>query len=167
MRLLRWLALFLIALLAMVVVVIVAARSADGPLGLLAGGPLVTGELVSGESDWAFARDVPTIEFQLVEPPRSRTTWILEHDGKVYIPCGYMDSWLGRQWKRWPIEAERDGRAIIRIGGNRYERRLVRIKQGPVVAALTGELNRKYGVPVTPELVANDSLWLFELAPPR
>ena len=76
--------------------VFVAARFHDGPLGMIAGGPLVRGELVTGpEPDWSFVHDVPTVEFQLLSPARSRTTWILEVDGKVYIPCGYMTSAVG------------------------------------------------------------------------
>jgi hypothetical protein len=166
MRVLRWLGFLVLALVAVGGAIIVAARFSDGPMGLLAGGPLVAGELVSGaEPDWTFAKDIPTIEFQLLEPARSRTTWILEHEGRVYIPCGYMESTIGRLWKRWPIEAERDGRAIIRVDGKRYERQLVRIKGGPIVEALTAEINRKYRVPATAAIVAADSLWLFELKP--
>jgi hypothetical protein len=147
---------------------LVAARFADGPIAIIAGGPFRSGELVSGpEPDWAFARDVREVEFQLVDPPRSRTTWILEHEGKVYIPCGYMDTPWGRFWKQWPIEAERDGRAILRIGSALYERQLVRIADGPLLEPLLAELSRKYlgGSPVPSAAVTSGSLWLFELAP--
>ena len=151
-----------------VVVLLVAARFSDGPIAIIAGGPFRSGELVPGpEPDWAFAREVGEVEFQLVDPPRSRTTWILEHAGKVYIPCGYMNSGWGRVWKQWPIEAEKDGRAILRIGNDLYERQLVRITDGPVVEPLLTELSRKYlgGSPVPASAVTSGSLWLFELAP--
>jgi len=147
---------------------LVAARFNDGPIAIIAGGPIRSGELVSGpEPDWAFARDVREVEFQLVDPPRSRTTWILEHKGKVYIPCGYMDTSWGRFWKQWPIEAEKDGRAILRIGSALYERQLVRIEGGPLLVPLLAELSRKYlgGSPVPSAAVTSGSLWLFELAP--
>ena len=37
------------------------------------GGPLEADELVTGpEPDWTFAKDVPTMELQLVDPPQSR-----------------------------------------------------------------------------------------------
>jgi len=104
------------------------ARFADGPLGIVAGGPLTAGELVSGaEPDWSFVRGLPTIELQLQEPPRSRTTWVLLHEGRLFVPSGYMQSWWGQLWKQWPPEAERDGLAIVRIAGKRYARTLVRI----------------------------------------
>ena len=109
----------------------VSARFSDGPSVIFSGGPLVAGELVTGpEPDWSFVRDVRTFELQLLNPPRSRTLWIVEHEGKLYINSNYMGGLRERLWKRWPAQAERDGRAIMRIEGKRYERELVRIKTG-------------------------------------
>jgi len=159
-------------LLALVVLAIgglaVGARFADGPVAVFPGGPFTSGELVRGpEPDWSFVRDVREVEFQLLDPPRSRTTWLLEHEGRAYIPSGYMTSWWGRLWKQWPHEAERDGRILLRVGDEIYERRLVRIEEGPVAAALREELSRKYleGREVPPDAVTSGQLWLFELAP--
>lgn len=64
----------------------VAVRFSDGPFGIVAGGPLQRGELIHGEPDWVFAHDVPTIELQLLSPPRSRTVWMIEHEGKSTFP---------------------------------------------------------------------------------
>jgi len=149
---------------------LVGARFADGPIAIVAGGPFRSGELARGpEPDWSFVRDIREVEFQLLDPPRSRTTWIVEYAGRAYIPCGYMDSTLGRLWKRWPIEAERDGRAILRVGAALYERQLVRIQDGPLLTPLLAELSRKYldGRPLPDSAVTSGSLWLFELAPRR
>src|SRR5512145_3515976 len=123
----------------------VGARFADGPIAIIAGGPFTSGELVSGpEPDWSFVRDVREVEFQLLDPARSRTTWILHHEGKAYIPCGYMTTWWGKIWKRWPLEAEKDPRIVLRVGDRLFERRLVRIEGGPAVEPLLAELRRKY-----------------------
>jgi hypothetical protein len=169
MKVFLWAVLGLIgAVVLLIVVVLVGARFADGPLAIIAGGPFTSGELVSGpEPDWSFAHDIGEVEFQLVEPPRSRTTWILEHDGRIFIPSGYMTSWWGKIWKQWPLEAERDGRAILRIGDDLYERELVRIESGPEIAPLLAELSRKYtgGAGIPPEAVTSGYLWIFELAP--
>jgi hypothetical protein len=146
----------------------VAARLHDGPIAIFAGGPFTSGEPVTGpEPDWSFVRDVGEVEFQLHEPPRSRTTWILYHGGKAYIPCGYMTTWWGKLWKRWPLEVARDPRVVLRVDGKRYERRLVRIESGPEVAPLLAELSRKYagGREIPMEAVTSGYLWLFELAP--
>jgi hypothetical protein len=143
------------------------ARFADGPSAFFAGGPLVAGELMTGtEPDWTFARDVATIELQLLDPPRSRRIWIAEHEGKIYVVSGYMGSRIGRLWKHWPAQAERDGRAILRIGDKRYRRTLRRIRTGPMVAGVVAELTRKYGFGATPADIEAGTTWLFELAPP-
>jgi len=147
---------------------VVGARFADGPIAIIAGGAFTSGELVTGpEPDWSFVRDMREVEFQLLDPPRSRTTWILDHEGKAYIPSGYMTTWWGKIWKRWPIEAERDPRILLRIGDALYERRLVRIEEGPLLAPLLAELSRKYrgGGEIPLEAVTSGYLWLFELAP--
>ena len=143
-------------------------RFADGPNALVAGGPLVAGELVTEEPDWAFARDVMEIELQLMTPPRSRTVWVAEHEGALYVPCGYRDSWWGRLWKQWPLEAREDPRAVVRIEGKRYERTLVPVTLAdPEVEPVLAELGRKYGFPPPPpELVLpTEAMVLFRLAP--
>lgn len=166
MAVLRLLLLLIVLLVIAVGGWIVAARFSDGPLGPMAGGPFSSGSLHSGgEPDWRFVHDTEEVAFQLLEPPRSRTTWILEYQGRIFIPCGYMDSDWGRQWKQWPIEAEQDGRALLRIDGVLYPRTLVRIQEGPLVVPLVAELNRKYGVGATAAAVESGALWLFELAP--
>ena len=145
----------------------VSTRLSDGPSVIFAGGPLVAGEMVTGpEPDWSFVRSVRVFELQLLNPSRSRTLWIVEHEGKLYLNSNYMGGLRERLWKRWPAQAERDGRAIMRIEGKRYERTLVRIKTGPVVEGITAEFTRKYGVEMTPAEVEAEELWLFEMAPP-
>ena len=156
------------ALVLLIGAVAVGARFSDGPIAIMAGGPFSSGELVTGpEPDWSFAHDIQEVEFQLVDPPRSRTTWILEHEGRVYIPSGYMTTSWGKLWKQWPHEALKDGRMILRIGDKLYERQLVRIEESSQVAPLLAELSRKYmgGAELPSDAVTSGYLWLFELAP--
>jgi len=163
----------LVLVLLVAAVLVVGARFADGPVAIIAGGPFASGEIYQGpEPDWDFVRDRPTVEFQLLDPPRSRTSWIIEHDGRIFIPCGYMDTTWGRLWKQWPIEAEADGRALLRIDDTIYERQLVRIQNDPVIAPVVAKLGAKYMD--ASDMAAGDgvaavnsgSLWLFEMAPP-
>ncbi|MCY4660849.1 MAG: hypothetical protein OXF93_13700 [Acidobacteria bacterium] len=144
----------------------VASGSSDPPSAFFGGGPLADGELVTGpEPDWSFVGDVGVVDLQLVDPPRSRVVWIADHDGKLYVVSGYMGSFLGRLWKRWPVQAERDGRAVVRIEGKRYERTLVRIRSGAdVIEGVSAELGRKYGG-ADPGSIESGDMWLFELAP--
>ena len=163
MRVLKWMASVPIVLIAAVFGI---TRTADGPIGPLAGGPMKSGELYAGvEPDWSFVRDVREVELQSIDPARSRTTWILDVDGRAFIPCGYMDSTCGRLWKQWPIEAQRDGRAVLRVNGVRYERHMVRVRDPALLAAVVAELARKYVPGLTPAAIESDSLWIFELLP--
>ena len=89
---LMWLAGVVGFVVLLVVVLVFGARFGDGPIAIVPGGPLVSGELVtSGEPDWTFARDIMEMELQLVEPARSRTVWLQVHDKKLYLVSGYMN----------------------------------------------------------------------------
>lgn len=152
--------------------VFVAARLHDGPLGgalaIVAAGPFESGDLYTGpEPDWSFVRDYATVEFQLLEPPRSRTTWIMEHENRIFIVSGYMNTWYGKLWKHWPAEAEADGRIVLRVDGTRYERRMVRVMEGDFIRPVLDEISRKYlgGATVPMSEITSGNMWMFELAP--
>ena len=165
-KVLRWMGIAFAAVVLCIGLFLFGMRFADGPRGIVAGGPFTTGELVEGpEPDWGFIRDKMTVEFQLEEPARSRTTWIMEHEGKIYIVSGYMTTTWGKIWKKWPAEAEKDGRAILRVDGKLYERRLLRLTEGPAIEPIVKRLGEKYKVPVTLEAVQSGYLWVFEMAP--
>ena len=152
-------------------VFVFAARFGDGPTAILPGGPLEAGELYTGpEPDWTFARDLPEMEFQLVEPPESRTIWLQVVDGKLYAVSGYMNSTIGKLWKHWPMQAEKDPRAVIRIDGKRYERILVRLgPDHPALEGIASEVARKYAVPMSPKkasaAAASGDAWFYALEP--
>ena len=156
-------------LVAGIVVVVLAffvvTRFTDGPMGIVTGGAFSSGEVVSEEPDWRYVKDYDIVEFQLLDPARSRTTWIVEHDGRIFIPSGYMLSTVGKIWKQWPLQAEKDGRAILRVDAKLYPRQLVRIKDDPVLPAVLAELSRKYanGAQIPVSEVSRGSLWIFEL----
>jgi hypothetical protein len=140
-------------------VVFVHGRFSDGPVGFFSGGPLTSGEVVEAPiDDWSFARDVPTIEFQLVEPPRSRTVWIVAEDGVAYIPCGVPNF---RLWKQWPHEALADGRAVLRIDGKLYAVKLSKVDDEALAAKLLTLVGEKYSLPSSGG--GPDSVWFFRI----
>lgn len=175
------------ALLVMLVTtVLVAQRVSDGPMGPVAGGPLRSGELVSGPVDWSTVK-LGEVELQLVEPPRSRITGAFVYEGALYIPCDLGFMWrrvpdtrfrtiLGLIWsvKRWHEDAVRDGRVVLRTGGKRYEGQAVRVTDPELLANLRTQLEesgRKYfasqgmgglrsDVPADPE-----AIWFFRIDP--
>jgi len=141
-------------------------RLSDGSNFVFSGGPLVEGELYSGpEPDWSFVDDVPLIELQLINPPATRTIWTAENEGKLYVWSGYMGTTVGRMWKQWPLQAEADGRAIVRINGVRYERNLRRIQSGPDLEGIAAAITNKYPSQTTPASIESGSVWLFEAEP--
>lgn len=170
MKLIGRIVIILICLVAIPVTAVATAafkqRFADGPNRVFSGGPLEAGELYQGpEPDWSFVNPIPTIEMQLLDPATSRRIWTVEHNGRIYVWSGYMNSFVGRLWKSWPGQAERDGRAILRINGVRYERELRRIQSHPDLAGITSAITAKYPSGTTPATVESGAIWLFEAAP--
>jgi hypothetical protein len=138
------------------------ARVADGPVSILAGGPFTSGELVdAAPDDWSFATDVEEVELQLLEPARSRITWIVVHQGRPYIPCGFLNVPL---WKQWPHEAVKDGRALLRHDGKLYPLHADRVTDARLHAELGKLSAAKYGFGGggAPD---PDQVWFFRLSP--
>ena len=145
-----------------------AARRGDGPIAIVAGGPLTSGELLpSSGVDFSFVEDMETIEIQLLEPPRSRTTWVIFDEGFLYVPAGFMTLPV---WKQWPHEALRDGRAIVRIDGIRYPFLLERVKDRKTwqkigLSSATKYTPRETGSNPEPGPEKWNELWIFRLTP--
>ncbi len=142
MRVVKILAGLVIGLLLVVLAAAGLARFLDGPLGMLPGGALVSGERVEAPvADWSFAAEIETIEMQLVADDTSRTTWIVVHDGRAYIPCS-----LGfPPGKKWYRRADRDGDARVRIDGRLYPVRLSRVHDEKLASELKEAARAKYG----------------------
>ena len=142
-------------------------RNNDGPSIIFPGGELVSGDLYTGpEPDWSFTDQVSTVQLQLDDPLSSRLIWIEESGGKIYITSDYMGTALGRLWKHWAVQAvEGDGMAVVRIDGTRYERKLVRITEGPVLDGVVAKKRAKYRSDISRELIEAGHIWVFELAP--
>ncbi len=161
MRALRWIVSLCGIAVAALVLFATAVRFADGPVGAFPGGPLVDGAMVhTPVGDWDFAADVELVELQLMQPPRSRTTWILVEEGRAFIPCGVPNF---RLLKQWPHQALADGRALVRIEGRRFPVQLVRIGNPELERRLAERMGGKYPTSEGLEVV----VWFFELTPPE
>ena len=160
--LMRSLRVLLVAAVIVVAGVGMAARFMDGPLGLFPGGALRKGPLLREPvADWTFAKNVETAELQLVEPLRSRTVWLVVNEGALYIPCGFLN-W--RLWKQWPYEALEDGRAVLRLQGKRYEVQAQRVESADEYQTIMRLVARKYAQGRSME-ADNRSVWFFRLDP--
>lgn len=162
-KVLRWLGLALSGIVASLLLVSLVARLSDGPLGPFQGGPLVEGALVQDPvTDWSFVEAVGQVELQLLEPARSRITWVVVEQGRAFIPCGLPNF---RLLKQWPHQAMEDGRAVVRIEGRRYRVHLQRSDDAALNETLRGHLARKYEIDAA-DSDDPDAVWFFELAPP-
>jgi hypothetical protein len=157
---LRWGLRIVVGVLALVALVFFAARLHDGPLGPIPGGALASGpEVTEPVADWSFATDVGEIELQLASQGRSRTTWILVHEGQAYVPCS-LGFPPGKSWYRDALE---DGRAVLRIEGRRYPVTLTKVDDAAAEAmadTMRAEVTRKYGQAPPSEA----GVWFFRVA---
>jgi hypothetical protein len=161
-------------------------RFSDGPPGLgpLSGGPLRSGPLVTDASaEWPPPLESGrAIELQLVEPPTSRLTGALVHEGQLYVPCdlgflyrrspGAAFRFIGgliRAAKHWHEEAERDGRVVLRIAGKRYERKAVRVIDPELLATLRAIAEQRagkyFGGDLLPVAGDPEAIWFFRIDP--
>ncbi len=157
---LRVFAFVVLLAVAALVTVAVTARFRDGPFGPFPGGALKRGPLVRGEiPDTETVARVSEVELQLRHPGSSRLTWIVEHEGALYIPCGFIGVPL---FKRWPHQAMSDGRALLRVLGRRYDGELVRVTDEALYRATAAKVSEKYGVASRAD---PEALWMFRFDP--
>jgi hypothetical protein len=131
-------------LVALGVVVYFGARCGDGPLAMIPGGPLASGDWVEAPvDDWSFVRDVPEIEFQLEQDSISRTVWIFFADGRAFVPASLSFP----PGKDWYVRAQQDGRSVLRIDGRRYPVTLRRVDDAATKKAAIEAVVAKYAPP--------------------
>jgi hypothetical protein len=164
-RFLKWILTCIILLVMLVGALLFAARYSDGPLEIIAGGPFTSGELSPAPDDWSFLVDRDTIEFQTLNPARSRTVWLAVHDSRLFIVSGYMTTGYGAIWKQWPHYLLQDDRIILRIDGQLHEQRLQRITSGPDIEPVLSEFSRKYGdgLGLGATEVTEGHTWMYEV----
>ncbi len=148
----RFLGIAVLVLIAAVGAGFVALRFSDGPVGPLPGGALRAGPLVEDRViDWTQIIQgdrIQVVELQLVVPVTSRLAGVFVHAGELYVACdlgyigrrapGFVMGWIQftvLSLKHWHLDAERDGRVVLRIRGNRYERQAVRVTNPALLEA--------------------------------
>lgn len=155
MRVLRWIAYAIAALLISLAALIAVARGFDGPLGPIPGGPLRGAVAAEDPGDWSFAGDAPTLELEVAG--RSMTVWYVTQGGVLYIGAAEAAR------KRWPAEAAAEGRVRLRVGGRLYERQATRITEPALLGPVADVFRAKYDVDLGGEAAART--WLFRMDP--
>ena len=161
MKIIRLFVYLIVGLVVLIGATFVLARFADGPLTMIPGGPLASGELRATPTDWSFAADIEEIEFE--SAGRSRTVWIAVHEGQGYIPANSSFPPM----KSWHKKALTEPSAMVRIKGERYPINLERIDEGSTTfTSVAAVLVDKY--PAAAAMADNPSpgaIWLFALQP--
>lgn len=161
MKIVKWIAITVASLAALAAVlvggILIYAPLHDGPIAMIPGGALVSGELISGKvTDWSFVAPIETIEMQLIaDDNRSRTTWILYHEGAAYIPVtlGFPPG------KSWHHLAAGRGDAMVRIADKRYPVVLVKVEGKESIVTMNLVNRAKY----PPAPGSDQGSWYFML----
>ena len=104
-------------------------RFLDGPLFVLHGGPLRSGDYVGyADVDWRSLDGLREMELELAGTGRSLLLWFSVTDGRPYISCGFGcdDGFL----TRWPRQVEQDPRVVVRLDGMRIRARAEQVPHG-------------------------------------
>ena len=164
---LKWMGIVVLVIVLAISLFLFSMRFADGPRGIIAGGAFKTGEPAATPENWSRLKDRDTIEFQTMEPARSRTVWLATHEGRLFIVSGYMKTIYGAVWKQWPHYMDADNRIDLRIDAKLYDQAQERIVDGPDVVPVLQEFQRKYGSGgiATEATVTSGEVWLYEVRP--
>jgi hypothetical protein len=137
-----------------------AAQLGGGPIGFVPGGRLAGPLAADQDPDWGFTEEVETIQVEVrPDDPLSVTTWVFTHGGALYVAADFFNP-----WKRWPRLALTDPRVRLRIAGEIYERRAVRVDDPTLVAELRRAIGAKYDVDPN-GLAAQVDVWFFRMDP--
>ncbi|MFT6434255.1 MAG: hypothetical protein ACJAVI_002303 [Candidatus Azotimanducaceae bacterium] len=143
-------------------------RYHDGPMEIITGGPFQSGSLVveneGSKLDINSLIDRDTFEFQLLDPPRSRTVWLAVNDNRLFIASAYMNEGYAKIWKQWPHQVAENNKILLRIDEQIYERQLIRTFDDDIANAVGKETERKYGAKFTHQDVASEGVWIYEVS---
>jgi hypothetical protein len=141
-------------------VALLLARRADGPWGPLPGGPFRGVASPCPVSGWERFAGIRESDLETrPEAPRSVKTWNVVHEDRFYVPADFLTP-----GKRWPRDVVGDGRVRLRIEGDVFECRAVRVSDATTVEALRAAAARKYGIGED-DLAARTEVWWFRLEP--
>ena len=159
-RIIGWLFLLTALGLAAIAVVAVAARFHDGPLGPIPGGVFQSAAVDLALIDVAQAARANTVEIEVGQPePKTRTTWIIAHDGALYVPAGYAVR------KQWPRQVDADGRMRLRVDGKVFAAHATRVTDPALHAKLIEVVAKKYNLSGDPQGSMAQGTWFFRLDP--
>ena len=133
---------------------------ACGPVGPFPGGPLWGDPVAEPVEDWTFADGSEQMQLETrPESPYSVTVWCIVQAGRLYVPAGKPQ---GKRWVRYLLE---DERVRVRVGGELYLARAVRVSEPEERRAVVEAYMSKYNVPDPDDRAAPREVWFFRIDP--
>jgi hypothetical protein len=135
------------------------ALACDGPVGPIPGGAL-RGEAKNCPTAWTAFATEREVEFE-VSPsrPRSVRIWNVVLEGRLYVPGDFLTP-----IKTWPHRVVADPRVKLRIAGQLFRCRALRVEDAATIEALRREAARKYDL--EPDgWAARSEVWWFAIEP--
>ena len=134
--------------------------AACGPVGPIPGGPLWGDEVIDPVDDWTFASRHQQIQLE-TRPgsPYSVNVWCVVHEGRLYIPSGKPKG------KRWVLNILENDRVRVRISGDVYLTRAVRVTDSDERRAAVELYMSKYNVPDPDQPDSAREVWFFRIDP--
>ena len=143
---------FLVSVVLGVLAMALLARSSDGPLGPLPGGPLVSGEWATAPSDWSQYLETGALVELEVAGDRSVTTTTIVQQGVLYVPSTRAAS------KTWPSLALAHPEVVMRHDGQRYAMKIERLTDPEAIGAVARAWNGE-----APGDPLQHTTWFFRL----
>jgi hypothetical protein len=158
MRILRWLAAGVLALIAVVALLdTFGGWLFDGPLGPIPGGAFRGAVDATQNPDWSNLEKVIELEIR-PSRPWSLSVWNVVIDGELYVPSA-----MGAR-RRWPAVALADPLVRVRTHGDIYERRIELVTDPALRLRIGRAVAERYDA-TPPQNAADDSTWYFHLKP--
>jgi hypothetical protein len=131
----------------------------DGPVAMLPGGPM-SGPLVTTSFPGFDNPSGERIELQVDGwRPSSRTVLGFLHNGHLYVPSVRAED------KWWPEQVLDNPDVLVRHRGKLYPRRAKRVTDPLLIAHLRQAMASAESLASTPEMIAADTTWYFQLDP--
>lgn len=132
---------------------------ACGPLGPLAGGQL-SGQVEAAPVDWSFTDAVDTVQLETnPTDPYSVNIWGATVGNSFYVAAGSGEE------SKWAGNIEGDPNVRLRVNGEIYELRAVRVDGDPSTReAFLAALQKKYDYELPNDEEAQQA-WLYRLDP--
>ena len=155
MRILKWLGVVVVALVA---IGALAYATRTNPVGPVAGRQL-TGEIVRAPvSDWTFTDEHMTIAVETrPAAPHSVTTVCFTHEGALYVPAQRGAS------KSWTHYATSDPRVRLKIGDKVYPARATRVTDESLAPHLRAAATKKYDFDAGDDDPDLEDIWVFRI----